>query len=116
MSMAKKDTCYFVQSGLESCFLADHYADDLEVDLEEIMTESFNVELEDESPRLVSKELVNFHNDLIQGNTHRFTLLQQTAAQGASASQKQTACIPRPISLLHRITPSEKFKYSFLAS
>lgn len=74
-----------------SCLAAEHYADDLEVDLEEIMTSEFNVELEDESPRLVAKELVQFHSDLLQGDLSRFHLLQQANAQaGAAASRQQT--------------------------
>lgn len=71
--------------------LAEHYADDLEVDLEEIMGADFNADLEDESPREVSRELVALHNDLIRGDTTRLARLQQLIAefQGASMSKRQ---------------------------
>lgn len=68
---------------------AEHYADNLEVDLEEIMMSDFNAELEDESPRFVSKELVTLHNDLIRGDLNRIELLRQSAPQGAASSHQQ---------------------------
>lgn len=41
---------------------AEHYADELQMDLEDIMSDDFNVELEDDSPALVrpSCHLCNF--------------------------------------------------------
>ena len=39
--------------GMPPLSLAEHYADDLEVDIDEIMGNDFNVELEDDSPRMV---------------------------------------------------------------
>lgn len=35
------------------CLALEHYADDLEVDLEACMLQDFNVELQDDSPRQV---------------------------------------------------------------
>ena len=35
------------------CLVSEHYADDLEVDLEACMLQDFNVELQDDSPRQV---------------------------------------------------------------
>lgn len=35
------------------CMVSEHYADDLEVDLEACMLQDFNVELQDDSPRQV---------------------------------------------------------------
>ena len=35
------------------CLVSEHYADDLEIDLEACMLQDFNVELQDDSPRQV---------------------------------------------------------------
>lgn len=38
---------------LTPCVVSEHYADDLEVDLEAAMMQDFNAELQDDSPRQV---------------------------------------------------------------
>jgi hypothetical protein len=45
--------CHPYSQHIPSRSLAEHYADDLEVDIDEIMSNDFNVELEDDSPRMV---------------------------------------------------------------
>ena len=40
--------------GMPLLSITEHYADDLEVDIDEIMGNDFNVELEDDSPRMVT--------------------------------------------------------------
>lgn len=69
---------------------AEHYADDLEVDLEEIMLADFHTETEDESPRLVSKELVALHNELLSGNSATVNRLQQALPAAVTTSVRQT--------------------------
>lgn len=73
---------------------AEHYADDLEADLEEIMVADFNTEVEDDSPREVSKELVALHNDLITGQTASIHRLQASAPAAVAASVGQPVSIP----------------------
>ena len=68
---------------------AEHYADDLEVELEEIMLADFKTETQDDSPRLVSKELVALHNELITGQSSTLTRLQQAAPAAVSTSLQQ---------------------------
>ena len=69
---------------------ADHYADDLEVDLEEIMLADFNTETQDDSPRDIAKELVALHNELITGSSSTLARLQHAAPAAVATSQRQT--------------------------
>lgn len=55
----------------------EHYADDLEVDLEAAMMQDFNAELQDDSPRQVSITLVSLHQECLQGNLSRVQQLKQ---------------------------------------
>jgi hypothetical protein len=75
---------------------AEHYADDLEVDLEEIMLADFHTETEDESHRLVSKELVALHNELLMGNSATVNRLQQALPVAITTSVRQTVGIWTP--------------------
>lgn len=70
--------------------LAEHYADDLEVDLEELMLSDFHTEVEDDSPREVSKELVALHNELLTGNSTTIQRLQDALPAALGTSQRQT--------------------------
>ncbi|KAL0022743.1 hypothetical protein WJX77_010678 [Trebouxia sp. C0004] len=55
----------------------EHYADDLEVDLEAAMMQDFNAELQDDSPRQVSITLVSLHQECLQGNLSRIQQLKE---------------------------------------
>ena len=45
---------------LTAYLVSEHYADDLEVDLQAAMLQDFNAELEDDSPREVDRSLIAF--------------------------------------------------------
>ncbi|KAL3156417.1 hypothetical protein ABBQ38_000727 [Trebouxia sp. C0009 RCD-2024] len=71
----------------------EHYADDLEVDLEACMLQDFNVELQDDSPRQVSIMLVSLHQECLQGNFSRIQQLQQrmnSSLHSLAKSQPET--------------------------
>ena len=68
---------------------AEHYADDLEADLEEIMLADFNTEVEDGSPREISKELVTLHEELLRGNSATMDRIQQALPIDLSRSMQQ---------------------------
>lgn len=70
-------------------WLTVHFADDLELLLQDQLLADFNAQIEDGSPRQVAKQLVALHNELIQ---QRITLLEQlraAAPSGASGSTMQ---------------------------
>ena len=45
---------------LTAYLVSEHYADDLEVDLQAAMLQDFNVQLEDDSPREVDRSILAF--------------------------------------------------------
>ena len=69
---------------------AEHYADDLEVELEEIMLADFAAEVEDDSPRLVSCELVALYGELLGGEGSTLERLRRSTPAGTSTSLRQT--------------------------
>ena len=99
------------------CRNSEHYADDLEVDLEACMLQDFHVELQDDSPRQVSRlmgatvclkdklaevpevqvsvMLVSLHQECLQGNFSRIQQLQQRMNSGfhsLAKSQQEVVC------------------------
>ena len=103
------------------CLVSEHYADDLEVDLEAFMLQDFNVELQDDSARQVrvyhiryecsnvelilawlqvSVTLVSLHQECLQGNFSRIQQLMQGVhlqSQNLANSQQQVVCSPFPL-------------------
>lgn len=67
----------------------EHYADDLELELDDALRQDFNTECEDGSPREVADVLIRLHNQLLQGDTTLLGQLRSRQASGASASTRQ---------------------------
>ncbi|KAK9830416.1 hypothetical protein WJX72_011646 [[Myrmecia] bisecta] len=67
----------------------EHYADDLEVDLEEILLSDFNCETEDGSPLEVAKQLVQFHRECLQGDFSLIERLRRIPPAIASACVRE---------------------------
>eukprot|EP00197_Chlamydomonas_leiostraca_P013052 CAMPEP_0202867836 /NCGR_PEP_ID=MMETSP1391-20130828/9650_1 /ASSEMBLY_ACC=CAM_ASM_000867 /TAXON_ID=1034604 /ORGANISM="Chlamydomonas leiostraca, Strain SAG 11-49" /LENGTH=216 /DNA_ID=CAMNT_0049547913 /DNA_START=16 /DNA_END=666 /DNA_ORIENTATION=- len=64
----------------------EHYADDLEEELDDALLHDFNVEAEDNSPGELSKALVSLYQECMQGNFNTVHQLQAAAAAAAAAS------------------------------
>ncbi len=67
----------------------EYYVDDLEIELDAAMTQDFNTECEDGSPRQVAITLVELHNQLLRGDTALLDHLRSRQASGAGSSKRQ---------------------------
>lgn len=73
----------------------EHYADELQMDLEDMMSEDFNVELEDGSPELVSKALVELWHGCCRGDLQELQRLRAVAYGNPSAPSAAQASAPQ---------------------
>lgn len=113
-SATRRSLLFVLKAPHVVCMVSEHYADDLEVDLEACMLQDFNVELQDNSPRQVrgrcsftcclhsmltevsnlqiSITLVSLHQECLQGNFSRIQHLKQhmnSSAQRLAKSQRE---------------------------
>lgn len=66
----------------------EHYADELEIELDEFLQAEFNTQAEDGSPGEVARSLVAMYQECLVGN---FSTIQRLAAQAAPPT---AACVP----------------------
>ncbi|MEW5303271.1 MAG: hypothetical protein WDW36_005978 [Sanguina aurantia] len=68
----------------------EHYADELEEELDSALENDFNVEAEDDSPHEVAKSLVKIYGECLAGDfTSVDKMISAAAASGAQQSQRQ---------------------------
>lgn len=82
-------TGFHVSMGL----LAEHYSDDLGMELEDSLEQDFNMKLEDGSPYEVAKMLVLLHNELLQRNEDTLNKLRQTDPVPVAASRSERVSV-----------------------
>ncbi|KAK9822742.1 hypothetical protein WJX74_002527 [Apatococcus lobatus] len=67
----------------------EHYADDLEVDLQEAMEEDFHMVLEDGSPLQVARDLIKLHDECAASDYSRLEGLREALQQQNNSRDSQ---------------------------
>ncbi|KAG2446214.1 hypothetical protein HXX76_000806 [Chlamydomonas incerta] len=67
----------------------EHWADELEEELDDALLQDFHVEAEDGSPKLIAEGLVKLYQELVAGSTAYLDHLRAMAAAGAKACKRQ---------------------------
>eukprot|EP00955_Chlamydomonas_euryale_P075156 362231-Chlamydomonas_euryale.AAC.7 len=79
-----------------TCFYVEHAPDDLEILLDEAISQDFNVDAEDGSPMEVAKYLCKIYRECFEGNYSSVQKMMAQAIVGAQKSRRQVvsdACV-----------------------